>query len=163
MKRLMVIGLLVIVVIAAILILPPIFSCVGCTGFANDPVYETVGSLNSLFNQPDQIETPEVVFTPSYILSAVALADRIPLSKEQICMSLGDYKDSGDFELTTDGAHKITHGGTSNKVVRIVVTCNLNKELLEESIQGTMFENWEHDCSICEGQGRCCLIALKRP
>ena len=118
--------------------------------------------LISLYITPGRMKIQEAVFSSNDILSAVALSQNSILSKGEICMNLGDYKDDSAFELTTDGAHRIRYSGLSNKAVDIVVTCNLNKELLEESIQGTVFGNWEYDCSIC-GEKKCCFVALKKP
>jgi len=154
-----------IVALAILMILMSIISSI-FPFFRNDPTEKTSELLNNLYKSPETIKTVEdVTFTPDYVLSALALSERLPLGREDICMSLGDYGDEENFELQTVGHHRIVWNGSSNKLTDIVVTCNINEEMLMDGIEGTIFteRDWDRDidCSICEG--RCCLVALKTP
>jgi hypothetical protein len=81
-------------------------------------------------------------------------------------MSKGDFEDEDNFRPRYSPTHRIVWTGSSKKVVKIVVTCNLDLESLEDGIMGTIFDDrgWETgQCDICENKGRCCLIALRTP
>ena len=172
MKRVLSIVLLV-VIIAAVLLLAfsiiwvPVLAAVLAEQTAASPTDKTRELLNNLYNQPETLKTAEdVTFTPNYTLSGLTLSERLPfdLGKSGICMSLGDYEEKqGGFSLTKEPYHKITWNGNSDKLVDVVVICNINREMLEDGFQGMIVEerNWKYDCSVC-GEGRCCLVALKQ-
>ena len=158
-----------IVALAILMILLPIISSV-LGILQNDPTDKTRELLNNLYNQPETLKTAEdVTFTPNSNISGLALSEKLPLGKNEICMSLGDYEADTEagFAVSGDEHHRITWNGVSNKVVDIVVVCNLNFDMLEQGFDGTIVEerSWEYsDCEdICGEDGRCCLVALKRP
>ncbi len=133
-----------------------------------DPTDKTIELLNDLYNKPESIKITQmpITFTPNYVLSASALSESTSLSAENICMSLGEFEEDSDRGfLLSDGSphHRITWNGYSNQNIRIAVTCNITREKLMEDIEGTMFEEWNPNCGICEGQGRCCIVALVNP
>ncbi len=156
-----------IVALAILMILMPIIGSV-LQIFQNDPQDKTIELLNDLYAKPEAIKTTdEVSFSPDYVLSAAALSQRVPLSSEQICMSLGDFKDNDDFDLRdkSSAPHRIIWNGSSAITIKVVVTCNLDESSFDDSLDGTVFDErgWDYDCKICEDKGRCCLLALKNP
>jgi len=169
MKAAILIGIILIVFIGAVWFVLPIlssaFSFVGCDGCFRDPTEKTRELLNNLYDKPEAIKTttglsdPE--WTPQYVLSADSLAEGSPAEKDQLCMSLGDYEADPEFSLQTTPYHKIRWNGSTTKITKIFVVCNINRELLLESIKGTTLEKYNPNCDICEGKGKCCLIILK--
>ncbi len=154
-----------IVALAILMILMPIIGSV-LQIFQDDPSDKTIELLNDLYSKPETVKiTPRAVtFTPEYVLSAQGLAERVPLSKDQICMSLGDFEDNDSFLIRDDDPHhRITWKGTSNQNVKIAVTCNISEDALMDGIEDTKFDEWETNCDICDGRGRCCIVGLKNP
>jgi len=156
-----------IVALAILMILTPIIGSV-LQIFQDDPAAKTIELLNDLYNRPGAIKTTarDVTFSPGTPLSAVSLAQSIPLSKEQICLSTGDFEDSDTgFSLDEVGGehHRIIWNGTANRNVKIAVMCHINLDSLEQELDNTLFEDFSPDCGICEGEGRCCIVALTKP
>ncbi|MAG22343.1 MAG: hypothetical protein CL943_03520 [Candidatus Diapherotrites archaeon] len=157
-----------IVALAILMILLPIISSV-LGILQNDPNDKARELINNLYNQPESLKhTEDVTFTPGYVLSAAALAEKVTLSSDQICITSGDFPDDdAGFELQEVGDptyQRIVWHGETNKVVQIAVTCHINKNRLEDSIVGTVFDDLREedlDCgSVCDA-GRCCALALR--
>lgn len=155
-----------IVALAILMILMPIIGSIFQI-FQDDPADKTIELLNAMHNKPETIKTTarDVTFAPNTTLSAASLANSVPLSKNQICLTTGDFEGTEDFEWNDDpGHHRIIWHGASNQNAKIAVTCNINLDLLKDGIDGTIFENWDtSDCDICKGKGRCCIVALVNP
>jgi hypothetical protein len=156
-------GILVAAIIFTWAILPLFLFDPCCDGLI-DPSDKTLELLNDQYNKPGVIRTTmPVMFTPNMILSSAALSWNKSFSANNLCMSLGEFEEDeedGFSIISTEPHHKLAWNGQSNQLVKIMVTCNINREKLMDTIEGTRFEKWSPDCGICEGQGRCCLVAL---
>ena len=138
-----------------------------------NPLSETKSLLSELVGSPGALKhTPEVVFKPDDVLAASALAERLPIGKDQICMSTGQFEedDLGGFKcLGCDGddQHRIIYHGNSNRAAKIAVVCNVNLDELKSDIDAYSLDfsegnDIERACDICEGKGKCCAVVLKR-
>ena len=138
----------------------------GCTVdyFPPTPTDNAIELLNFTYLEDDRIHPKKIsTFVLNTVLSAEALAEVTSLKKENICISKGDFETEENFELQTKPAHRLVWNGTTNVEVELFVTCNIDLESLQTGFKNTFIEEWKYDCSICEGQGRCCLIALEKP
>jgi len=132
--------------------------------YDTDPMDKTVQLVNELYDNPEEMRVAEdVSFREHYILSAAAIAEGVPLSREQFCMSLGGFEGSDAFELEKRETYqRILYKVRGQSLyVDIGVVCNASSQQLLEGLKGTKLEEYDADCSICEGQGRCCLIWLE--
>ena len=166
------IAAIVAMAILAILI-PIIMNVIGL--IKASPQDEAKSLLSDLVGAPGALKhTKEVVFESDSVLAASALAERLPLAKDQICMSTGEFEedDEAGFECLgcdSDTTHRIVYHGNSDRVARIAVVCNVNLTELEDDIDAyglEDFDDGENDiasnCQICENKGKCCAIILKR-
>jgi hypothetical protein len=140
------------------------------------PLNETKSLLTDLVGSPGALKhTPEVAFKPGDVLAASALAERLPISKDQICMSLGQFEEDtiNGFECvgcTGTEQHRMVYHGNANQSAKMAVVCNVNLTELEGDITAYGLESFatgENDISsncgtICEGKGKCCAVVLKR-
>ena len=143
------------------------------------PLNETKSLLTDLVGSPGALKhTPEVVFKPDDVLAASALVERLPISKDQVCMSTGQFEEDPDngyecigCEDVSDNQRLIYHG-SSNQAARLAVVCNVNLGELQDDIEAYNLEpgkgnDWEGSsieeaCEVCEGKGKCCAVVLKR-
>lgn len=139
-----------------------------------DPTNETRSLLSDLVGSPGAVKrTKEVVFSPDSVLAASALAERLPISADQICMSTGAFKedeDAGfeclDCDSTTD-PHRLIFHGNADLTAKIAVVCNVSQDELEKDIDAYGLEYSEgtsitNACGICENKGKCCAVVLER-
>ena len=133
----------------------------------NDPTTQVTTVLNDLVDKPGTLRhTEEVVFRPEDSLAGATLEAKLPLSKNQICMSLGEFdedEDRGFSLLTGDEEHRIIWNGAGEQTAKIALLCNTNKETLVDSdfeIYG--LDEFDIDCDICSDSGKCCAMFLKR-
>jgi len=167
------IAAIVAMAILAILI-PIILQAIGW--LTASPSNEAKTLLNDLVSSSGSLQnTPEVAFKPGDVLAASALAEGLPVSKDQICMSLGQFEkdETNGFEcIGCDGdeQHRIIWRGASNRTAKIAAVCNVDLDSLKEdiSVYGLeSFDTGENDissnCEICEDKGKCCALVLKRP
>jgi len=161
--------------ILAILI-PIIMQAMGW--LTNSPLNETKTLVSDLIGSPGALKhTPEVVFKPDDVLAASALVERLSISKDQVCMSTGQFEediDSGFECLGCEDAsenQRLIYHGSSNQAARLAVVCNVNLDELLDDIEAYNLEDgggeWdgtsiEDACEVCEGLGKCCAIVLKR-
>jgi hypothetical protein len=120
--------------------------------------------LNELYDTPGAIKDTIVNFdleVEGSQFRADVISRKVLLSAEQICLSAGDFRTMIGMDFSEEPTHIITNDA-GVKIVQLVATCNTSREALEAGLKGTIFEKrrWKYDCSICEGQGRCCIIAL---
>ncbi len=143
-----------------------------------NPLNETRSLLSDLFaalpDHPGVVKhTNEVVFMPDSILAASALAERLPISTNQICMSTGQFKEDVEDGFRCIGckegnlSQRIIYSGNNEQAVKLSVVCNTSLSLLEADIakygleysEGTSIIN---SCKVCEGKGNCCAVVLKK-
>jgi len=151
---------LAVVLIAAVLL---VSGCIiGRPPLVPTPDGETTRLLEELLDNPGVLKhTPEVIFRPGDVLAASAIAVRQPISKNQICMSTGDFRGQGDFELLKEEKQqRITYTGENDKTVKIAVVCNVNKLALEKDLSDYLGISGL-DCSPC-GNGKCCAFVIRR-
>jgi len=165
------IAAIVAMAILAILI-PIIMNVMGL--ITADPTNEARSLLSDLVGSPGAIKrTTEVTFTPDSVLAASALAERLPISADQICMSTGQFaqdEDAGFNCLNCDGSsgspHRLIYNGSSNLTAKIAVVCNVSLAELTTDIGDYGLSDYEEDvtdaCGICEDKGKCCAIVLER-
>lgn len=162
---------LLISAVVALAVLMILFSVLGLIRFdiGNEPAKATADQLKEAWNQTSTLKTTQnVTFSPSQdSINPRALADtsRVGISSNQICLSLGDFKDLDSSNFTMEGK-AIKYTGSSNKVARVSVFCYTGKELeiaLEEAGLENMVD-WLSDCSdigYSESDEMFCLIALR--
>ncbi len=140
-----------------------------------DPLEETKSMMSSKIAQPGALEhTKEVVFTPNYVLTASALSDRLPISKDQICMSTGEFTEDDGFECLNcdeDEQHRIRYNGSTEKTAQIAIVCNVDKDELlndidvyeDDLLEGDGDPDIEEACdAICSESAKCCALVLTR-
>jgi len=168
-----------IVAMAILAILIPIIMQVMGLIKAN-PTDEAKSLMSSLIDSPGSMRmTKEVSFAPGMDLSGSALAERVSISQDQICMSTGDFltvEDDGDFQcLNCDGEgsqQRIIFQGNAERVVRIAIVCNrwsddsggLLDDLKDYELDtGDGEPNITESCgNICDEGSKCCALVLKR-
>ena len=161
---------LIFLVVIAVMTTPP--------GIVPFPLNETKSLLTDLVDLPGALKhTPEVVFKPGDVLAASALVERLPISKDQICISTGQFEEDNEdgfecigCENASDNQRLIYHG-SSDKAAKLAVVCNVNLKNLLDDIDAYNLEDgdgkWdgtsiEDACDVCDGLGKCCAIVLKR-
>ncbi len=164
-----------IVAMAILAILIPIIMQVMGLIKAN-PLNETKSLLSELIDSPGALKhTKEVVFEPNSVLAGSALAERVPIAKDQICMSTGQFLEDPErgFECLTcggnpdDAQQRIRYHGHSDQTAKIAIVCNVNMEELRIDLDDyglTAYDGTDIDtaCGICDGKGKCCAIVLER-
>ncbi len=137
------------------------------SGFAFIVTADTasVELLMDSINEPGTLNTKNAAFLPDSLLNTKSLAEDLPLSSDQICMSLGEFQESEDFELIkSEAAQTIKFKGDISKGVKITATCGKNKEELIQLVQSHGLEEGStvQNCNALCSEIRCCLITLKR-
>ncbi len=140
-----------------------------------DPMNETKSLLSDLVGSPGAVKrTKEVVFSPDSVLAASALAERLPISADQICMSTGKFEedDEDGFEcLNCDGdpdkTQRIIYKGNGDITAKIAVVCNVSNDELASDIgayglQYSTGNSLVAACEVCADKGKCCAIVLER-
>jgi len=170
-----------IVAMAILAILIPIIMQVMGLIKAN-PTDEAKSLMSSLIDAPGSMRiTKEVSFAPGTDISGSALAERVSVSQDQICMSTGDFEtaDSGEpgFEcLNCDESdasqQRMIFSGSGERVVKIAIVCNkwlgdssgLAQDLVDYKLdEGDGDPNIVEACEkICSEGGKCCALVLKR-
>jgi len=143
------------------------------------PLNETKSLLTDLVGSPGALKhTPEVAFKPAEVLPASALVERLGISRDQICMSTGQFEEDPDNGFECIGCEdasdnqRLAYHGTSNQSAKLAVVCNVNLDELLDDIEAYKLEpgndnDWEgtsieEACEVCEGKGKCCAVVLKR-
>lgn len=170
-----------IVAMAILAILIPIIMQVMGLIKAN-PTDEAKSLMSSLIDAPGSMRiTKEVSFGPGTDLSGSALAERVSVSKDQICMSTGDFETakSGkpgfeclNCEAPEASQQRIVFNGTAERVVKIAIVCNkwtgktggLAADLDDYGLDGgDGAPKITKSCgNICSEGGKCCALVLKR-
>ena len=134
--------------------------------FQPHPTTEVTTVLNELVERPGTLRhTNEVVFQSDDSIAGASLANKLSISKNQICMSKGDFKDDEDFKLLEgDNEHRIQYTGTSPRTVRMALICNVDQEALEEDFDFYDEEvgDYEIDCEVCGENSKCCALYLRK-
>ena len=166
-----------IVAMAILAILIPIIMQVMGLIKAN-PTDEAKSLMSSLIDAPGSLRiTKEVSFAPGTDISGSALAERVAISKDQICMSTGAFEavDEGESGFQCLGCddsdasqQRIIYRGSSERVVKIAIVCNKWPDL-EDDLEDYKLEEGDGDpdisesCeSICQEEAKCCAVVLKR-
>jgi len=142
------------------------------------PLNETKSLLTDLVGSPGALKhTPEVAFKPDDVLASSALVERLPISKDQVCLSTGQFEEDSENGFECIGCEdardnqRLIYHGSSNQAARLAVVCNVNLTELLDDIEAYNLEDgdgeWdgtsiEDACEVCEGKGKCCAIILKR-
>jgi hypothetical protein len=164
------IAAIVAMAILAILI-PIIMNVMGL--ITADPTNEARSLLSDLVGSPGAIKrTTEVTFTPDSVLAASALAERLPISSDQICMSTGQFGEDPDtgFQCLNCGdtskVDRLIYHGNANLTAKIAVVCNVSLEELTKDIGDYGLNSYNQDvtaaCQICVNKGKCCAVVLER-
>lgn len=141
-----------------------------------DPLDETKKLLSDLESNSGTLKhTQEVVFEPDGVLAGSSLEDGVPLSKDQICMSTGAFKEDTDsgFECIGCGdssanQHRIRFNGNSERTAKIAVVCNDKLALMNDIDvygldEGEASVNITASCeALCAANAKCCAVVLKR-
>lgn len=139
-----------------------------------DPLNETKPLLADLVDWPGPLKhTAEVIFKPEDVLATSALVEGLPLSKDQICMSTGQFKEDKENGFECFGCEegsdnpKIIYHGFSDQAARFAIVCNVNRTELLKNIEEYELEyetgtSIKAACEVCPEDGRCCAIILKR-
>jgi hypothetical protein len=154
------------------ILIPIIMQAMGW--LTNSPLNETKSLISDLVGSPGALKhTPEVVFKPEDVLASSALVERLSISKDQICMSTGQFEEDAEngFECigcedASDNQRLIYHG-KSNRAAKIAIVCNVNVDELDSDIEAYGLDYSEGTsitdaCEVCEDKGKCCAIVLKR-
>jgi len=155
---------LIIVVIAiavAITIILPYLLLPFIEHDGSDPTDNARMLLSDLYNKPNVWkETRGVTFSPAApFLSKEAVVLHTPITKEQICFSLGDFAGSeGEWEITKT---KLEHKIVPSRLVRLGIICDKGKKALEADVKEVVSDAVLESCSCSEEQ-TCCAIVLRR-
>lgn len=138
------------------------------------PLIETKSLLLDLISIPGAVKhTPKVTFAPDDVLPASSLAERLPVSVGQICMSTGMFAEdaANGFECVgcedaTENQRLVYHG-KRNQIAKLAVVCDIDLGELKGDIEAYDLEysggtSINAACNVCEGKGKCCAIILKR-
>lgn len=170
-----------IVAMAILAILIPIIMQVMGLIKAN-PTDEAKSLMSSLIDAPGSMRiTKEVSFGPGTDLSGSALAERVSVSQDQICMSTGEFETVGSDEAgfqclncedSDSTQQRILFNGSAERVVKIAIVCNkwtgdsggLADDLEDYGLNdGEGDPTIEESCgNICSEGGKCCALVLKR-
>ncbi len=138
------------------------------------PLNETKSLLSDLVGSPGALKhTPEVVFEPDDVLAASALTERLPISKDQLCMSTGQFEEDDERGFDCIGCddtdqHRIRYSGNTPQSAKIAIVCNVNLAELIGDIEAYGLDEYDEGndivsaCDICEDKGKCCAIVLER-
>ena len=181
MKRifLAIIALAIIAVALFVVLSLAIFAPIIALAKAN-PTYEASSLLGSQIGALGSLKTTMVVsFEPGTDLSGSALAEKVALGKNQICMSTGEFPTDAEkgFECLGCGSagapqQRIIYHGTANINAKIAVVCD--KWLGKGSGLATELKNYTLDAgagspnivdscaNICKEKSTCCAIVLKK-
>jgi len=155
-----------IVAMAILAILVPIILQV-LNIITKEPTTEVTTILNDLVDKPGTLKhTAPVTFNPDDTLAGATLEAKLPLSKDQICMNLGEFEDDeerGFHLLESDDEQRIIWNGTSQQTVKIALICNVSVDALESDFDLYGLDEFSPDCGgICPETGDCCALFLKR-
>ena len=165
------IAAIVAMAILAILI-PIIMNVMGL--ITADPTTETRSILSDLVGSPGAVKrTTEVTFEPDSVLAGSALAERIAISADQICMSTGKFEEDkqAGFECINckkdAESQRIIYHGNANLTAKIAIVCNVSNVELAKDIDAYKLKYSEGNdidkaCKICDDKGKCCAIVLER-
>jgi len=160
-----VIALVAIFVIGPMLVLIPIQSQV-MNLVKTDPNNETKTLLSETIDIPGRLnESKTVAFYEDTGFSTSGFSVRLPISKDQICLSLGEFADSPDFKLIKEGkTQRIEYLGEGVNT-KLKVICNSNIEALQSDIISNSLEagNTKENCETVSEYGSACLVYLAKP
>ncbi|MFH0715154.1 MAG: hypothetical protein V1847_05270 [Candidatus Diapherotrites archaeon] len=112
-----------------------------------------------------------IVFKKGDQLVPIVIAEKASgLSRDQICVSRGDFADSEMFQ-TSPPIGALTFVGTGSKKVGMSVMCDSGAYFFE-TLRALEADNpgaseWTDDCmaawnETCSGSGTCCIVALRQ-
>lgn len=106
--------------------------------------------------------TPDVTFNKDQPLVASTLAQKSgQLTKEQVCISRGDFERNDYFTESKPG-EIISYAGSGLKV-KMAVLCDVGTEIVQNSASlPGINPDWFSQCPACTSNSQpCCLVALK--
>ena len=106
------------------------------------PGEEAANQIKNFYNRPsDYGQSKEVTFnqqSPTLNAEAIASAAQVGLDQSQICMSLGEFKDSTDFGFSASTRNLILKYTGSQKKVKLGIMCddgaNLEQSLADQGL-----------------------------
>ncbi|MFH0970406.1 MAG: hypothetical protein V1776_03015 [Candidatus Diapherotrites archaeon] len=120
----------------------------------------------SQVNAPSELRTSNsVTFTREDSLNAQAIASASQVvTQGQLCLSLGDFPEDGDF-TTNDSGNIIKYAGSSNLRVRLSVICDTGTELIDDLTDNGIVDDWTSSNSACGDvtslSQTACIVALR--
>jgi hypothetical protein len=175
-----------IVAMAILAILIPIIMQVMGLITAN-PTDEAKQVMSALIDSPGSLKTTKnVTFSPESDLTGSALAERLAISQDQICMSTGQFEsvdaDESGFQClgcddSDSSQHRIIYHGQSDKVVKIAIVCNRwtddsGNDGLAADLEDYGLDDFDNsdaandivdNCdNLCSQGDTCCALVLKR-
>lgn len=137
-------------------------TCVFGDWITPDPVTETTSLLNDLVDNPGLLRHTESVDFKSYdVLPASLLAEKLPISSDQICISKGDFHNNTAFELSQPDNSRLTYNGTLDQPVIIGGVCGVNLGSIKEQLKGSAYEGFADNCNVDSSAGKYCLVWLE--
>ena len=175
---------LLIAAIVAVVILMILLSILGYINFSprNQPIVSAADALKSAYQTPSQLVTSQkVTFTKTNnTLARLTVVERanIGISPEQVCLSLGDFKNikNSGFEGGADGETVNKNAITftrpnSSQDAKLSVLCYTGSDLENlvgsstDAIYPKIDDSWVSSCDCVSdpdlAKQTCCLIALR--
>jgi len=137
---------------------------IGPNPMMTDPLSEAKNMMSGIVGEPGALKSSNpLTFEPGYVLSGAAIAEMLPISSEQICMSTGEFGENSEFELTkSDTQDSLVWNGSNSVMARIMVVCDLDLENLEMDFEMYEMNYPDFDCSRCQEGIRCCALLLRK-
>lgn len=142
-------------------------SCNDCDGWGTPHTEISIEAgrlVRDLITTPELIKNSrEVVFlreTPSLFVKSIAEASKGQVPPDQICLSLGDFKDDKLFAGSTNKLVK--YNATEMKKLKLKGMCDYSKEIAQSlADQDPKMKKWfdEANCD-CPAGKTCCFLAL---
>ena len=155
-----------VIAVAMLAILVPILESIGLINISN-PSGEAVNLIKSNYDKPSAYNstTKAVTFAQNDSLNAKAIAEKAAVGVDagKICLSMGDFAESGDFAVvgdTTQGNMVLTLKGNAQKV-NIGVICDSAADLRGDLSLYDIPEDFLGDCTPPDNSQRYCIIMLR--
>ncbi len=161
-KTFLIVGLLTLIVLSGCVgVIEPI-TVQTMSILKTDPTNAAIEGVNNVFNKPGELKTSSAFgFNADYKLSSSAIAQRMPISGEQICFSLGEFAGSTDFEWSVDneGNQNINYTGQGVNA-KLKTVCAMSTDELADYIAENNLESGDSRVHCDSIQGRACLLYL---
>ncbi len=160
-----------IIAMAILGILMTVINSIGQIGTEADPTEQAAELVGELRDRGGYEKSDVVTFgadKKTMRSSEIIAAAEVGMAPDQICLSLGDFSETDDFEAGQENGSPqlIAFNRGGSRDVELSVLCNAG-DLIEADIEEIgeyegLEEEWTDDCDFEGRDEMCCLIALRK-